>query len=304
VVLFREGGDSWNLVTSLWLLALTFLSQGDSRPAKTLLEESLALARQESFQEGIATSLGHLGQVALLQGDVEKAHSLLEESLKRFKELGERQDILVALSGLATVSFVQGDYATARTLLEECLALSGPVGGNMFYIANCLVELGAVVAAQGEAAWAARLLGAAEALCETITMVLPPPVRAMQASSMAAVCAQLGDDACTRARMEGRTMTPGQALAARGHTTLPILDLAESFSSPTIAPPPAYPTGLTAREMDVLRLLAQGLTSAQIAERLVIGLVTVNSHVRSIYSKLGVTSRAAATRYALEHHLL
>jgi DNA-binding NarL/FixJ family response regulator len=46
------------------------------------------------------------------------------------------------------------------------------------------------------------------------------------------------------------------------------------------------------------------LSSAQIAEQLIISLVTVNSHVRSIYSKLGVTSRAAATRYALEHHLL
>jgi len=51
-------------------------------------------------------------------------------------------------------------------------------------------------------------------------------------------------------------------------------------------------------------LLAQGLTSAQIAEQLVIGVVTVNFHVRSIYSKLGVTSRSAATRYALEHHLM
>jgi len=56
--------------------------------------------------------------------------------------------------------------------------------------------------------------------------------------------------------------------------------------------------------MDVPRLLAKGLTSAEIAEQLVIGVVTVNSHVRSIYSKLGVTSRAAATRSALEHHLL
>jgi DNA-binding NarL/FixJ family response regulator len=68
--------------------------------------------------------------------------------------------------------------------------------------------------------------------------------------------------------------------------------------------PPTFPAGLTAREMDVLRLLAQGLTSAQIAEQLVIGLVTVNSHVRSIYSKLEISSRAAATRYALEHKLL
>jgi DNA-binding NarL/FixJ family response regulator len=54
----------------------------------------------------------------------------------------------------------------------------------------------------------------------------------------------------------------------------------------------------------VLHLLAQGLTSAQIAERLVLSPMTVNTHVRSIYSKLGVTSRSAATRYAIEHHLL
>ena len=70
-----------------------------------------------------------------------------------------------------------------------------------------------------------------------------------------------------------------------------------SASVASIPPPHA---GLTPREMDVLRLLAQGLTSAQIAERLVIGLVTVNSHVR----KLGITSRSAATRYAMEHKLV
>jgi DNA-binding NarL/FixJ family response regulator len=75
-------------------------------------------------------------------------------------------------------------------------------------------------------------------------------------------------------------------------------------SSSTAMHPPISGLDLTPREMEVLRLLAHGLTSAQIAERLVIGLVTVNSHVRSIYSKLGVTSRAAATRYALEHQLL
>jgi predicted ATPase/DNA-binding CsgD family transcriptional regulator len=304
VVLFREGRDCWSLVMFLWLLALVFLSQGDPGPAEALVEESLALATQESFQEGIATSPGRLALMALVHGDVVKARSLFEESLKRFKELGERQDMLVPLSGLATVSFFQGDYATARTLLEDCLTFSGPVGGNTFYIANCLVKLGAVVAAQGEATWAARLLGAAEALCEAITAVLPPPVHTMQMSIIASVSAQLGDEACTRARMEGRTMTPRQALAARGDMTRAILSPGESSSSPAIAPPPANPGGLTAREVEVLRLLAQGLTSAQMAERLVIGVVTVNFHVRSIYSKLGVTSRAAATRYALEHHLL
>jgi DNA-binding NarL/FixJ family response regulator len=56
--------------------------------------------------------------------------------------------------------------------------------------------------------------------------------------------------------------------------------------------------------MDILRLIVQGWTDAQIAEHLVISPRTVNRHTTSLYSKLGVSSRAAATRYALEHHLL
>jgi DNA-binding NarL/FixJ family response regulator len=56
--------------------------------------------------------------------------------------------------------------------------------------------------------------------------------------------------------------------------------------------------------MEILRLLAQGWTDAQIAEHLVISPRTVNHHTTSLYSKLGVSSRAAATRHALEHHLL
>jgi DNA-binding NarL/FixJ family response regulator len=74
-----------------------------------------------------------------------------------------------------------------------------------------------------------------------------------------------------------------------------------------IAPPqqpPTSPFGLTARELEVLRLLAQGLSDAQIAEQLVISPRTVNHHTTSLYSKLGVSSRAAATHAALEQHLL
>jgi DNA-binding NarL/FixJ family response regulator len=53
----------------------------------------------------------------------------------------------------------------------------------------------------------------------------------------------------------------------------------------------------------VLRLLARGLTNAQIAEELMVSQLTIKAHLRSIYSKLGVTFHSAATRYALEHHL-
>jgi DNA-binding NarL/FixJ family response regulator len=68
-------------------------------------------------------------------------------------------------------------------------------------------------------------------------------------------------------------------------------------------PPQAHPAGLTLREVEVLRLLAAGLTDAQVAERLVLSVRTVHSHVRSIYRKLGVRSRTAATGYALRQGL-
>jgi DNA-binding NarL/FixJ family response regulator len=66
----------------------------------------------------------------------------------------------------------------------------------------------------------------------------------------------------------------------------------------------AYPAGLTAREIDVLRLVAVGLSDAEVGEHLFVSVRTVNAHLRSIYRKAGVRSRAAATRFAEEHGLL
>jgi DNA-binding CsgD family transcriptional regulator len=61
--------------------------------------------------------------------------------------------------------------------------------------------------------------------------------------------------------------------------------------------------GLTSREIDVLRLVATGLTDAEIGERLYISPRTASQHLRSIYAKLNVRSRAAATRIAIDHYL-
>jgi DNA-binding NarL/FixJ family response regulator len=79
-----------------------------------------------------------------------------------------------------------------------------------------------------------------------------------------------------------------------------------------LGPPPprtdtsqrTYPAGLTRREVEVLRLVAVGLSDAETAERLFLSVRTVNAHLRSIYRKLGIRSRAAAGRYAEENDLL
>jgi DNA-binding NarL/FixJ family response regulator len=64
-----------------------------------------------------------------------------------------------------------------------------------------------------------------------------------------------------------------------------------------------YPAGLSAREVEVLRLVAAGLSDARVAGELVVSVRTVHAHVRSIYRKLGVGSRSAATRWAVENGL-
>jgi len=71
-----------------------------------------------------------------------------------------------------------------------------------------------------------------------------------------------------------------------------------------VKPSSAYPDRLTAREVEVLRLVAQGLTDAQVAKHLVISPRTINTHLTLIYGKIGVSSRSAATRYAIEHQLV
>ena len=61
------------------------------------------------------------------------------------------------------------------------------------------------------------------------------------------------------------------------------------------------PAGLTAREVEVLRLVAAGLSNAEIAERLFLSPNTVKAHVAHILAKIGVHNRAAATEFALRH---
>jgi len=65
-----------------------------------------------------------------------------------------------------------------------------------------------------------------------------------------------------------------------------------------------WPDGLTPREIDVLRLVAHGLTNNEIAAELVISRKTANNHIEHIYSKIGVNNRARASLYATQHVLM
>lgn len=62
--------------------------------------------------------------------------------------------------------------------------------------------------------------------------------------------------------------------------------------------------GLTSRELEILRRVTSGLTNRQLAEELGISTRTIDAHLRSVYAKLGVKSRSAATRYAIENQIV
>jgi len=118
--------------------------------------------------------------------------------------------------------------------------------------------------------------------------------------AVAAARVRLGEQLFAASWAEGRTMTPDQVLTTKEHTAEP----AKQHSVHPAKSRAAFPAGLTAREVEVLRLVAQGLTDAQIAGQLVSSTRTVNNHLTSIYSKIQVSSRAGATRFAIEYRLV
>jgi len=136
-----------------------------------------------------------------------------------------------------------------------------------------------------------------------LTLTLPGE-RADEERMRAWVRTHLGEQAFAQALAEGRAMTPAQALAAGQHT-VPASHLPSSAGAdrPQV-PSLASPGDLTEREVEVLRLVARGLSDAQVAQTLVISPRTVNAHLRSIYSKLGITSRHAATLFAIKQQLI
>ena len=300
----RELGNKRGIAWSLFHLAwMRFLSASDIISARSLLTEAEALFKEIGDRWGIAESCQLLGQLTLQQGDVGRAYTLLEQSLTLFRELDYRRGIARVLSHLGDVAAVQQNWARARPLYEASLT-EAQEAGDKVETASCLERVaGAVAAGRASLAnvlWAAQLWGAAEALREKMGAPLAPLERTANEERVVDARRSIGKRIFAACWAQGRTMTPQQALAAQGKVAALSMD-AGSLPPGNIS---ANLVRLTVREVEVLRWVALGLTDVQVAERLIISPRTVTSHLSSIYNKLGVTSRAAATRFAVDHQLV
>jgi predicted ATPase/DNA-binding CsgD family transcriptional regulator len=294
LMLYRAVGDLTFISIPLYFLSRALLRQGEITQARVMVEESLVLVRKAGTKWGHAIDLSQLGEIAIEQGAMEKASIFLSESLQLSHERGDRRSMVRTRLLMAGLAVRQGNDAVARADYEVSLAVAIELGLAGF-IASGLNGLGCVAAAQGQYTWSALLWGAAENGPVSYSLAIP---RAIAERVRASARSHLGQAAFTQALEKGRAMTPAQALAA--HEAQQSENAALAAKKHAVA----YPDGLTTREVEVLRLVAGGLTDAQVAEHLVISQRTVNAHLTSIYQKIHVSSRGAATRYALEHRLV
>ena len=303
LLLYRKAGNDLGVAATLIDSAtgLWWFSVADAATIQTIrhrLQEGQTIVTKLGSRYWMARSSWLAALVALSSGETAQAESLTQETLAIVREIGNREGVAWMLHTRGRIEAQRNDMTAARSWYQQSLELALELGDTFLCPYN-LEGLAGVLVAQGELTWAAQLWGAAEALREGTALPLPLVDRAGYEQAVATARARLGERAFAAAWTMGRRMTPEQAFAG-----LQQAPLSERVPAAKQVPSPTASNELTLRETDVLRLLAQGLTSAQIAKQLVISVVTVNFHVRSIYSKLGVSSRSAATRYAIEYNLV
>jgi predicted ATPase/DNA-binding CsgD family transcriptional regulator len=292
--IFRELDDRRGLAEAVGRTATAGLHQGDYATLHDRGREAWELNRELGDLDGIAYAINATAIGAFQLGDADAAEPLLEEALAAARAVGNRRYTSRILLGMGFIAVEREDWPAARGLFEESAAIAAEYGDRWMISAFCLPELARAHVAEGRAEIAAILLGAAEAERDSADVPIPAREVGPHEETVRAARSALGEDRFAEAWAAGRAMTMAEAMAA-----------AEASVAPAEAAAPTGDAGpLTPREAEVLRLVARGLTDAEVADALVLSRRTVHAHLRSVYRKLGLGSRSAATRWAVEHDLV
>ena len=294
--LSRRARDEPCAAYALTLLGLGAMHHGDFEGATSRFEEALILLRRSGEEQTVPLVLVWLGNVSLAQENRERATRMFEEALALARQRTDRLATNIALYNLAQLALTRADLGVTARLLEEGLTSSRQMG-DQANLSFFLEGLAVVAGARGEAERSVRMLGAAAVTMEEAGAPVYnyyTPDRVLYERIVAAARTRLGEAAWKAGWDEGRAMTPEQAVEYALEQ--------EAVPEPTASE--VYPAGLSAREAEVLRLVATGLTNAEVAKELFLSTRTVDWHLGSVYRKLGFHSRAEATRFAVEHDLL
>ena len=244
-------------------------------------------AYRQSSQHGREPQPG-LALLRLAQGRHDAAVSAIRRTAAATSDRLERVRLLPAL---VEILLAAGDLEEARQASGELDAIAALLQSEVLD-AIAAHARGAVQLAEGDARAAVEPLRAAFGVWQRVDA---PYLAARIRVLIARACRAQGDDDGARLELDAARAVFSELGAAP--------DLAR-LDSPTAAPGSADLRGLTARELQVLRLVASGKTNKVIARELFLSEKTIDRHVSNFFAKLGVSSRAAAASYAHVHGLI
>jgi non-specific serine/threonine protein kinase len=308
--------------------------QGEYLRIRSLLETRVAYMQEMHNRTGLAETLCSLGWNAFYLGDGEESIRLCSEGLHIFQEIDNQHGIVACLAAIALSELLQHKYQQSLTLLQKVIEIRSSLQdyGMLVYdlstqarvaalagedtlaneacrealslVTKLKQPLGAVLVLEAAATiarvrdereCATRLFSITHTLRAMIGILLPPGLHEMRERELLPLRLHLGEAAFAECWSAGASLTTDQACEEAR-----LLVEEQSTQAPS---PSSYPAGLSQREMDVLRLVAAGYSDAQVAKEFTLSSRTVSAHLRTIYRKLGVNSRQAATRFAIEHQL-
>jgi predicted ATPase/DNA-binding CsgD family transcriptional regulator len=277
------------ILRSLGALALADPQIGLQR-GRAWLEEGLIYARKYNDITLVQLFSMVLGEILRLEGQHEDASLVLEETLHTMNEVMPKEELIAFWLNLGFVYSRIGRHDSSKKIFLESLVELQKFDQLVFDKSYCLLGLAGIAVTEGKPQLAAKVLGALEK--EKEQLVYWRTDRNEYERILSSVKAQLSEKQFSHLHKEG------QALSLEDAAQLILNQGIKEESRDT-----EMLNQLTKREIEILRLVAQGLTDTQIAKRLVLSPRTVNAHLTSIYRKLDVNSRAAATRFAVEHGL-
>jgi predicted ATPase/DNA-binding CsgD family transcriptional regulator len=296
LALVDASGDRLARASLLTVLGSVAMVRQDYRLARTCFEANLTIREALGGRGALALAWNRLGQLALREGDPEQARRGFERALATAAAHGDPEGQADALIGLGGAATAAGAYGAAREHLRAALAAAA---GRPFGI-----YLAALLAGAGELALRAGDPGRGR---ELLALALRHPAATHDVRERARRL--LGDG-------------PPPAGAPGSDRDLPALvqDVLAGLAvqAPPAAAPPAggraRPAGpgpdrglvepLSERELEVLRLLAEGRSNREIADSLIIAVGTVKTHVHNVCGKLGAPTRGRAVARARELGLL
>src|SRR6185369_16688216 len=228
-----------------------------------------------------------LAQLRLAQGRLEAANAAIRRIAEEVRGSMNRARVLEAY---VEIALAVGDVAAARAAANELVEIADQYQAPLL-LALSTRAVGAVLLAEHDARQALTFLRQSWATwCD-----LQAPFEASRTAVLTALaCRELGDEDAAQAELTGARKV-FESLGA-------VPDLMRTKALLITKTEPAG--GLTSRELEVLRLIASGLTNRAIAEKLNISEKTVARHVSNIFIKLDLPSRSAATAYAYQHGLV